>query len=596
MCGIAGIFSYRPEAQPLDHDELLRIRDHMHNRGPDGAGLWISHNRRIGLAHRRLSVLDLTEAGAQPMVDPCTGNQIVFNGEIYNFPEMKAELELAGHVFRSNSDTEVLLKLYTVHGEEMLLKLRGMYAFAIWDATNQSLFMARDPMGIKPLYYSDDGKTIRFASQVKALINGGAIDKAPEPAGHVGFLIWGSVPEPYTFFKHIHALPAGYFIKVGQGRSSALTCFDSLRKRLGQASNNPLLMNDEDALSFIADSIRQSIQSHLLADVPIGVFLSSGLDSAMIASTAALTNKVRTITLGFAEYKDSPNDETPLSEKLARNLDAIHHTERIFPLDFHTDYEYLLKSMDQPSIDGINTWFVAKAASSLGLKVALSGLGGDELLASYPSFNQVPRLHKLCGGISRVPGLGKQFRILTAPILRHFTSPKFAGVLEYGGSLGGAYLLRRGLFMPWELPEIMEPEMARAGWQQLNALSILAGISEEINSSRLAISSLEMSCYMKNQLLRDADWAGMAHSTEIRVPLVDFELITRTAPVFAASPHLQKRHVAEKVASQLPIEFLQRRKTGFSLPLRNWQKSGITSSTRGLRGWAKTVYESYTGS
>jgi asparagine synthase (glutamine-hydrolysing) len=595
MCGIAGIYAYRYEAPPVDRAMLLRIREHLVNRGPDGAGLWIAPDQRVGFAHRRLAIIDLSDAGAQPMLDTETGNKIVFNGEIYNYRPLRAELERVGHVFQSNSDTEVLLKLYAVHGQEMLRKLRGMYAFAIWDVTDQSLFMARDPLGIKPLYYADDGKTCSFASEVKALLAGGAIDKSPEPAGHVGFFLWGSVPEPYTLYRQIRALPAGHWIRVERGRAHAPSCFLSVPKLLAQASRNPHSMPDEEALEFIAEATRQSIHAHLLADVPVSVFLSSGLDSAMLAATSAQRGKLCTIALGFNEFRNTPNDETPLAEVLARQISAKHSTVHITTADFHDDREKILAAMDQPSIDGVNTWFVAKASASQGLKVALSGVGGDELFASYPSFKQVPKIQRRLAVFDKTPGIGKGFRTVTSPFLGRLISPKYAGLLEYGGSMGGAYLLRRGLYMPWELPEIMGTDMARAGWQQINALAGLAGITEGIDSSRLAVSALEMACYMKNQLLRDADWAGMAHSLEIRVPFVDLELISTTAPVFAASPHLIKRKVAEKVASQLPAEILRRRKTGFSTPLWSWQDEKTTIRKRGLRGWAHTVHAAYTG-
>lgn len=593
MCGIAGIYAYRPESPPVSREELLRIRERMVSRGPDGSGLWMSPDNRIGLAHRRLAIIDLSESGAQPMLDPESGNQIVFNGEIYNHRILRVALESAGYHFRSNSDTEVLLKLYAIHGQDMLGKLRGMYAFAIWDARAQSLFMARDPLGIKPLYYADDGKTLRFASQVKALLKGGAIVATPEPAGHVGFFIWGSVPEPYTLYKHIRALPAGHWLRVSHSGATVPVCFDSVSKRLAIARQSPLYLPDREALAHIAEATLASIRAHQLADVPVGVFLSSGLDSAMLAATAAQSGEVRTITLSFDEYQGTANDEAPLAEELARQLSAHHSTVRITAADFHADRAALLDAMDQPSVDGVNTWFVAKAAASRGLKVALSGLGGDELFASYPSFEQVPRMQQRLAGIANVPGLGKAFRLVSAPLLKRLTSPKYAGLLEYGGSLGGAYLLRRGLYMPWELPEIMDPDMARAGWQQLNTLPTLAGITVGIAPSRLAISALEMSCYMKNQLLRDADWAGMAHALEIRVPFADIELIAGTAPVFAAAPHLQKRQVAEVVADQLPPWFLQRGKTGFSMPVRDWQETDAVLNKRGLRGWSQSIYKKF---
>ena len=209
MCGIAGIFAYGPSARPVDREELLRIREAMIARGPDGAGLWISPDQRIGLAHRRLAIIDLSEAGAQPMATADGRLHITFNGEIYNYQVLRRELEAKGYRFHSHSDTEVLLHLYADRGQDMVHALRGMYTFAIWDEHKKGLFLARDPFGIKPLYVADNGHTIRVASQVKALLKGGAVDTTLEPAGHVGFFLWGHVPEPYTLYKGIRALGAG---------------------------------------------------------------------------------------------------------------------------------------------------------------------------------------------------------------------------------------------------------------------------------------------------------------------------------------------------------------------------------------------------
>jgi asparagine synthase (glutamine-hydrolysing) len=591
MCGLAGIFAYRAEAQPVDTTELLRIRERMAARGPDGSGLWVSEDRRIGLAHRRLAILDLTDAGAQPMVDDETGNRIVFNGEIYSYRELKAELEKAGHRFRSNSDTEVLLRLYAIHKAEMLGRLRGMYAFAIWDAADRSIFLARDPLGIKPLYYSDDGRTLRFASQVKALLAGGSVDNAPDAAGHAGFLLWGSVPEPYTMYRAVRALPAGCWLKAGSGRVSAPVVFDSVARRLAEASYNPDV--SADAIERVAAAVRDSIAAHLVADVPVGVFLSSGLDSAMLAATASEAGPLQTVTLGFDEYAGTAIDEAPLAERLARELGTEHHTVRIAAVEFHGDRERIIEAMDQPSIDGVNVWFVSKAAAALGTKVALSGVGGDELFASYPSFADLPSLQRHLAGWAKHRALGRAMRVISAPILQGFTSPKYAGLLEYGGTLSGAYLLRRGLFMPWELPQLMEPEIARQGWQQLQVESSLDSFTTTISSTRLAISALEMGCYMRNQLLRDTDWASMAHSVEVRVPFVDINLIVDCARIFAAIPAIHKRSVAGAVTPRLPGVLLNRAKSGFQTPIREWQSREIHSRERGLRGWAKFIIQSY---
>ena len=234
MCGIAGVFAYHDAAPPVDLEELLRIRDAMTARGPDGAGLWASADRRTALAHRRLAIIDLSDAGAQPMATADGRLHVTFNGEIYNYRQLRRELEAKGYRFRSESDTEVLLHLYDDRGADMVHALRGMYAFAIWDEREKALFLARDPFGIKPLYYADNGEGLRFASQVKALLKGGAVDTAPEPAGSVGFLVWGHVPEPYTLYRGIRSLPAGAYMRVSRDRGASTTRFfevgDELRK------------------------------------------------------------------------------------------------------------------------------------------------------------------------------------------------------------------------------------------------------------------------------------------------------------------------------------------------------------------------------
>jgi len=236
MCGIAGIFAYGASAPPVDQEELLRIREHMINRGPDGAGLWISPDRRVGLAHRRLAIIDLSQTGAQPMATADGRYRITFNGEIYNYRELKKELQAKGYVFHSNSDTEVLLHLYADRGEDMVHALRGMYAFALWDERKKGMFLARDPFGIKPLYYADDGTAIRVASQVKALLAGGAIDTTIEPAGHVGFFLWGHVPEPYTLYKGIRALPAGTSLWIDASGPKPSRQFFNVTEELAKAS------------------------------------------------------------------------------------------------------------------------------------------------------------------------------------------------------------------------------------------------------------------------------------------------------------------------------------------------------------------------
>ncbi len=284
MCGVAGIFRYLEGAPPVDREDLLRMREQMLHRGPDGAGLWVSPDGLCGLAHRRLAIIDLSEAGAQPMLDPETGNAIVFNGEIYNYLALRAELEARGAVFRSRSDTEVLLHLWRIFGEKMVERLRGMFAFALWDARDRRLFLARDPLGIKPLYLADDGKTLRFASQVKALIAGG-VPAEPSAAGMAGFFLWGHVPEPWTWAEAVKALPAGSTLSVSiDGPVPSPRRYFDLREEILRAEEQGAQAKEllPEALDAVADSVRH----HLVADVPVGVFLSAGRDSNLIAALA----------------------------------------------------------------------------------------------------------------------------------------------------------------------------------------------------------------------------------------------------------------------------------------------------------------------
>jgi asparagine synthase (glutamine-hydrolysing) len=481
-------------------------------------------------------------------------------------------------VFRSHGDTEVVLKLYARYGVDGLSRLRGMFAIALWDHARQGLLLARDGYGIKPLYYADQGGCIRAASQVKALLAGGAIDTSPDPAGHVGFRLWGHVPEPHTLYRHIRAVAPGGWMWWGQDGNHCQGRFFDIAQTIRLAP--------ADACVDLGAALADSVRHHLIADVPVGVFLSAGLDSTTIAALAAQSmpsERLKTITLAFDELAGTDGDEAPLAEQVAAHYGADHATCRIPAGDFAASSEQILADMDQPSIDGVNVWFVARAARQRGLKVALSGLGGDEIFAGYDSFRQLPQLVSRLKAFGWTPFLGRGFRAVSAPWLSRFTSPKWAGLLEYGTNLSDAYLLRRGLFMPWELPQVMDPEMARAGWRDLQPRLALAETIEGIDNPRLAVSALESAFYMRNQLLRDADWAGMAHSLEIRVPLVDTVLLSQVVSLVKAGKPPSKLDMAACARPVLPDAVLGRRKTGFFVPIAQWMGQPH------LRGWAATV-------
>ncbi len=355
MCGINGIFAYHYAANPIDPAELVRTRDHMAARGPDGKGEWLEDGQRVGFGHRRLSIIDLSEAGAQPMTSADSRYVVTFNGEIYNHVELRHALTAKGYEFRSRSDTEVLLHLYAEKGADMVRDLRGMFAFAIWDVGRRSLLLARDPFGIKPLYYADDGWTLRFASQVKALVAGGAIASDLEAAGLVGFHLFGSVPEPFTTVSGVRCLPAGSTLVVDRRGVGAPRTYHRIgevyRSAAAGSADKP-----SGAGALIA-ALRDSVRHHLVADVAVGAFLSAGVDSGALVGLMrdAGAAEIKTVTIAFEEFRGRAEDEAPLAAEIARLYGTDHTTRVISRSEFEVDLPRILDAMDQPSIDGINT-------------------------------------------------------------------------------------------------------------------------------------------------------------------------------------------------------------------------------------------------
>lgn len=586
MCGLNGVYAYHYAASPVTERELLATRDHMARRGPDGEGAWWSQDRRIALAHRRLSIIDLSERAAQPMASQDGRLVVTFNGEIYNFPELKAELEAKGRRFRTTSDTEALLHLYALHGEDMVHRLRGMFAFAIWDEDRQGLFLARDPYGIKPLYTANDGWTFRFASQVKALLAGGKVSRDPEPAGVVGFHLWGSVPAPFTMYREIRALPAGHTQWIDKLGPREPRSYVRLSEVLAEGARRRT--PDAERPRIVREAVLDSVRAHLLADVEVGIFLSAGVDSGALLGLMrdAGQSGIRAITLAFEEFRGTDEDEAPLAAQVAQLYGAGHVVRRVSKREFQDDLPAILEAMDQPSIDGVNTWFVAKAAREAGLKVALSGVGGDELFAGYPSFRDIPRWVNWLGPTRALPGLGGALRRVggvVAPSLKR-TLPKALSLVEYGGSYPGAYLLRRGLYLPSELDALLDGDVVREGLRRLKPLQRVAGCLKPDPGTPIGrVVAMESANYLHHQLLRDADWAGMAHSIEVRTPLVDIELLRRLSPIVPGfSPGAAKRDLAGAPTCPLPAQIVERSKTGFGVPTAEWIAAETNARPRAI--------------
>lgn len=576
MCGVAAIFSFHSAAPPVDRTELVRIRDYMRARGPDSKGEWYSDDGRLGMGHRRLSIIDLSERGVQPMLN-VPGNLVLsFNGEIYNYRALRTFLEGQGRVFRTTTDTEVILQLYESKGEAMFDDLRGMFSLVLWDQLEGKMLLARDPYGIKPLYYANDGWTVRVASQVKALLAGGRVSRQSDPAGQVGYFLFGSVPEPYTTYQEIRSVPAGSIIQVDAQGPSAPRIWSSIATIFDSARDAKCPTDSNKSNETVRDAIRDSVKHHLVSDVPVGAFLSSGIDSTALV---ALVNEIgmpeiKTITLAFSEFSGRRDDESLRAKRTARAYGTKHTTCRVSEADFREDLPKILDAMDQPSIDGINTWMVSKKASELGLKVCLSGLGGDELFGGYPSFRQIPKWVRAMSIPSRVPLLGGLVRagFQLAGAQSFCFNPKMADFVTYAGTYAGAYLLKRGLFLPWELPDLIGKELAVEGLRRLGVQDyIKSTIQPDPGSDFARVACLESSLYLRNQLLRDADWAGMAHSVEVRVPFVDSMLLKRVAPI-AHSSFMGggKVLLASAPAKAINETIVRSQKTGFSIPMEPW--------------------------
>jgi asparagine synthase (glutamine-hydrolysing) len=590
MCGINAIFAYRDSAPPVDRDELIAVRECMRSRGPDGADAWIAPDARVGLGHRRLAIIDLSPGGAQPMARG--HNVISFNGEIYNYREVRDRYVAQGVKFTSQSDTEVLLQMYAAKGPDMLNDLRGMFTFVLWDGARRRLMLARDPYGIKPLYYADDGATVRVASQVRALIAGGRVPNQFDPAGAVSLFLRGTVQEPFTMYRSIRALPAGSYCLVDATGITGPIEYFSVAATLRDALDSP---QPHDPETLVHDAVLESVRYHLVADVPVGAFLSAGIDSTAVVGLAreAGASDLQTMTLRFEEYRGRVNDEAPLASIVAKQY-GVPHTVRDLTLDeFKRELPRIFDAMDQPSVNGLNSYFISKAAAGMGLKVAMSGTGGDELFGGYTSFRDIPRWIPLTRAFARVPHLGNVLAELNSILARssRHVSPKMGEIVRYGSSYAGAYLVKRGRFLAAELPEIVGPDIAREGLQRLDLLRLIERtITPDPGTPYARVTALESSLYLRNQLLRDMDWASMAHSLEVRVPLVDAHLLRKLAPYLVKRSDRGKQMLARAPRPPLPPEVRDRRKTGFTLPIKEWlQQEGHVE--HGKRSWARKVYQ-----
>jgi asparagine synthase (glutamine-hydrolysing) len=540
------------------------------HRGPDDEGVWADASGRISLGNRRLAIIDLSAAGHQPMADASGRVVLTYNGMIYNFQDLRSQLERSGYRFRGHSDTEVILALYLRDGVEMVPQLRGMFALAVWDGRSETLMLARDRLGIKPLYYAEAAGRWIFASEIKALRASGLVPAPVNRVALAAFLRLGSVPGPMTAFEGVHELPPATILTIDRaGR-------DTLRRYWEIPAPRPAGESTEDTVSELRARFIDSVGRHLISDVPFGVFLSGGVDSGAIvaAMRQAGHSRIRTFSITFPEWH---GDEGPDAARLAVRYGTEHTGYEVRGAGVADDLDRVIAAMDQPTIDGLNTYYVSRVTRESGTIVALSGLGGDELFCGYPSFRQAPRLLAWQHVAAR---LGPA-RPLVAAALGTFPSPRAAKVKEGlmdGTSLQTAYLAVRGLFSRDEIAGLLAPGPLHDAARELDAASALGALAPVLPHDAVAATGmLELRGYMHNQLLRDTDVMSMAHSLEVRVPFLDHpfvEFAARLPGRLRANGHPPKWLLLRALGDGLPPE-AGRVKRGFTFPLGEWLKGAL---------------------
>jgi len=548
MCGIAGILS----AEPIDKlEEVVHVfKNALAHRGPDGEEIYLSEDKRVSLVHTRLAIQDLSDCAAQPMFSADRRFVIVFNGEIYNFKELRSSLKKEGEAFSSTSDTEVILKLYKRKGRECLNDLRGMFAFAIWDEQQKELFLARDPFGIKPLYYTVKNGQIAFASEIRALQFVGTEDSDISLAALNEFFLKGSVHEAATILSGIQLLPAASYLTWKEGEIREQKQYWSMKRQ--SASLLP-----SEAIKKTREAVLDSVRCHFVSDVPIGVFLSGGIDSTVIAMSAHLLG-IKNLNSFTLRFESQSHDEGERARKTAEHLGMRHHEKLITEKEAKNLYTEYLAKIDQPTIDGFNTYCVAKFAREHGMKVILSGLGGDELFGGYASFKKVPKLFSLYQNL----GAGGVFGKCLATFSK-FSKGRWKRFWEGFSEKPHfylSYLIFRGLFSRSEAQLL-----SHAPIEELTDPA--SGLLFENNAERVAF--YETTVYMRDQLLRDNDVMGMACGLEIRVPFVDHVLWQAVSDI-PADTRLNSKKILLDAFPEIPEWIKNKPKQGFSFPFDKW--------------------------
>ncbi len=570
MCAICGIKLISDRFSSEDAALLCKkMADTMPHRGPDADGFFLDPRQRVFLGHRRLSIIDLSPAGKQPLFNEDHTIAAMVNGEIYNYQEIRSQLVGRGHSFSSHCDVEVLTHLFEEKGATAWTNLRGMYAAAVYEMKSGVLHLARDPLGIKPLYLFESPDLIAFASEIRALTVLQSFTNDLDMGGIMDFLLLGSIPSPRTHFRNVYSLLPGETIQIHGNE-------------IRHHGNSPVPGWCQEAaeskpknIALLKDCIRESVAKHLMSDVPIGLFLSGGMDSGVLTGLATETSRLPVHTVSVTIPGHSL-DESAYAQQTAKAFGTIHTEICLDQNSFEKDLPSFFDHLDLPSIDGLNTFIVSKAARKAGLTVALTGVGGDELFGGYSTFNFIPRFERT-HQLARMGGrFGRNTAAIFLKLIRNDSgAARVAEALRFPrADVRMAYLACRGLFFGKFLEKLVVPELqSQAHEAQDRFMEETAWATQKKLPSPLAIGGLEFTRYMCNQLLRDTDVMSMAHSLEVRTPLVDIEA-SKCALQFLAHPFegdgYPKWLLRQTLLHPLPDSVVKRPKQGFIFPWQEW--------------------------
>ncbi|WP_183563801.1 asparagine synthase (glutamine-hydrolyzing) [Mucilaginibacter sp. SP1R1] len=550
MCRIAGIVSNQLQPEQIRHQVKAMCHVLQHG-GPDDEGMFFNKTNTLGFGHRRLSIIDLSSNGHQPMADTGQKVWITFNGEIYNYRELRDTLLKLGIQFKSATDTEVIILSYLHWGTSAFSKFRGMFAFALYDSTRDLTYLVRDTAGIKPLYYFAQNSSLCFASEVRAFMAAG-ITTEKDASWPIRFLAFGHIPEPYTTLKNVFSLPKAHFL-CWNNTSSTYT-INTYR----ETPVRDCITDIVEARQLIKEALINGVSRQLIADAPIGVFLSGGIDSSLITMLADQQKKEQLKTISIHFIEESYNEKAYQGIILDRiNGESFSHL--VQQNDFEAAFPQILAAMDMPTTDGINTWFISKYAQEDGLKAVLSGIGADELLGGYPSFGRIKYLKHL-----------RKFHPSVFAAITGFLPDRYKKLTFLANDHPLAdYLLLRGLFSPADIAQLLDADLKEVK----DALFDNSPVPDSCTYNEEHASWFETNLYMQNQLLRDTDIMSMSHGLEVRVPFLDEDFTNTVASITAAirfDNSQPKKLLIDSFKDLLPSAIWDRPKMGFTFPLQQW--------------------------